>query len=124
MLAVDGWSICNFCTVFEEKSSTETGDRNDPYPLVFNTLRGVGEKRWMAPREDHDSRANVVDCGLCWNVNIKLIVAFAAWQVCVVKAPVRASGAQAACGIRAGAFPSQIMESVWKLVLKRADTSK
>lgn len=70
----------------------------------------------MAPREDQDSRANVVDCGLWWNVNIELIVAFAAWQIRVVKAPVRALGAQAAFGIRDGAFPSQIVESVWKSV--------
>lgn len=70
----------------------------------------------MAPREDCDSRANVVDCGLLWNVNIKLIVAFLAWQICVVKAPVRAPGAQAAFGIRDGAFPPQVTQSVWKLV--------
>lgn len=104
MLTVDGWSICNFCTVFEEKSSTETGDRYDPHPLVFNTLRGVGEKRWMAPQEDHDSRANV-DCGLCWNVNIKLIVAFAAWQVCVVKAPVVHLGHRLPVGSELELFP-------------------
>lgn len=66
----------------------------------------------MAPWEDHDSRANIVDGGLWWNVNIKLIVAFAAGQIHVVKAPVCAPGAQAAFGIRDGAFPSQIVESV------------
>lgn len=70
----------------------------------------------MAPREDHDSRANVVDCGLWWNVNIKIIVACAAWQIRVVKAPIRAPGAQAAFGIRDEAFPSQTVGSVWKSV--------
>lgn len=66
----------------------------------------------MAPWEEHDSRANVMDGGLWWNVNIKLIVAYAAGQIRVVKAPVRAPGAQAVFGIRDGAFPSQIVESV------------
>lgn len=51
-----------------------------------------------------------------WSVNIKLFVAFAAWQIRVVKAPVHAPGAQAAFGIRDGAFPLQIVESVWKIV--------
>lgn len=77
---------------------------------------------WMAPPEDDDSRANVVDYGLWWNVNIKLIVAFAAWQIRVVKAPVCASRAQAAFRIRDGAFPSQTVESVWSV--KRDATSK
>lgn len=37
LLTLDGWSICNFCTVFEEKVQQKR-DRNDPHPLVFNTL--------------------------------------------------------------------------------------
>lgn len=78
----------------------------------------------MAPWEDHDSRANIVDGGLWWNVNIKLIVAFAAEQIHVVKAPGRASGAQAAFGIRDGAFPLTDSEVSLKISLKRAETSK
>lgn len=93
-------------------NTTKQGTGTIPTPLFLTHCKSErgGKKGWMAPWEDHDSRANV-DCGLCWNVNIKLIVAFAAWQICVVKAPVHASGAQATFGSGAGAFPSQIMES-------------
>lgn len=119
LFTLDGWSVCNFCTVFEEKVqyNSNRGQEWSPPPLFLTLLIWERGKKcgWHHGRDD-DSRENVVDYGLWWNVNIKLFVAFAAWQIHVVKAPVHAPGAQAPFGIRDGAFPSQIVESVWKLV--------
>lgn len=94
-------------------STTEIRNENDTHPPPFVNLRG--EKKWITLQEDDDSIANAVDCGLWWSVNFKLIVAFAPWQICLVKATVCPASAQAVTGIRAKAFQSQVVESVLKL---------
>lgn len=85
------------------------------HPLFLRLCKSERGKKWITLQEDDDSIANAVDCGLWWNVNIKLILAFATWQICFVKATVCPLSAQAVAGIRARAFQSQIVELVLKL---------